>query len=436
MPRAHVVVAGAGLAGLSAAYELARHETAVTVVDARAYAGGRVRTIRDFSARQHAELGGEFIDSDHTEIRQLCETFGLRLIRVLRNGFTHRFLARGDQYTVARTAPWTALADSLKPLVRRYQTVEGDPSADAIREMSTMSLGGWLRSVNAPRSVEEMAIALRGFFLADPDDISVLPVVEQIANGGSPAQAKLFRIEGGNDRLVDALMDATRARLLLGHVVRTLAQGPDRVTVAVTDPSGRTQKIEADDVVVTLPASTLRNIEIHPPLPDRQRHAIDRLAYGCATKLLVQTSGRPWGARRARAFATDGALGAFWDASEEQGSEASIIAFLAGGDVAARLRDEANEDAQAVMAQLCWLRMDRLAVAAVKVADWTTDPWARGGYAFFDPGFDPAWRSLLARRAGRIVFAGEHTSRRWQGYMNGAVESGLRAARELLKELR
>jgi monoamine oxidase len=436
MQPAHVVVAGAGLAGLSAAYELVRRGTAVTVVDARAYAGGRVRTIRDFSAGQHAELGGEFINSDHTEIRQLCDTFGLRLIRVLRHGFAHRFLARNGQYTVARTAPWTALADTLAPLVRRYQNVEGDVSADPIREMSTVSLGGWLRSVNAPQSVEGMAMALRGFFLADPDDISVLPVVEQIANGGSPAQAKVLRVEGGSDRLVDALMDATRARVLLGHMVRTVTQRPDGVTVVVTDPSGQTQHIEADDVVVTVPASSLRNIEIDPPLPDRQRHAIDRLAYGCATKVLLQTSERPWGARLARAFATEGSLGAFWDASEEQGSEASIIAFLAGGEAAARLRDQAREDAQALMAQLCWLRMDRVRVAAVKVADWTTDPWARGGYAFFDPGFDPAWRPLLARRAGRIVFAGEHTSRRWQGYMNGAVESGVRAARELLEELR
>jgi monoamine oxidase len=51
-------------------------------------------------------------------------------------------------------------------------------------------------------------------------------------------------------------------------------------------------------------------------------------------------------------------------------------------------------------------------------------------------GFDPAWRPLLARRAGRVVFAGEHTSERWQGYMNGAVESGQRASRELLEDLR
>ena len=57
--------------------------------------------------------------------------------------------------------------------------------------------------------------------------------------------------------------------------------------------------------------------------------------------------------------------------------------------------------------------------------------WSRGGYAYFDPAFDPASRSLLARPFGRIFFAGEHTSGRWQGYMNGAVESGQRAAVEL-----
>jgi monoamine oxidase len=77
--------------------------------------------------------------------------------------------------------------------------------------------------------------------------------------------------------------------------------------------------------------------------------------------------------------------------------------------------------------------MNRAPVTRVHIGDWTGDPCARGGYAFMDPGFDPAWRPLLARRAGRIVFACEHTSERWQGYMNGAVETGQRAARELLQ---
>jgi monoamine oxidase len=71
-------------------------------------------------------------------------------------------------------------------------------------------------------------------------------------------------------------------------------------------------------------------------------------------------------------------------------------------------------------------------VLASRVVVWEHDPWARGGYAYFDPTFDPLWRAWLARPAGRVVFAGEHTSHRWQGYMNGAIESGQRAAEEIV----
>lgn len=427
----HVVVAGAGLAGLAAAHELARAGATITLVDARDHAGGRVRTVREFASGQHAELGGEFIEPDHKELLALCRAFGLRLARVLRSGFTHRFRDAHGTYHVSRTAPWDALADVLSPLVRRYMLSGGDGTAPAVREMATMSLGEYLDQSRAPRDLYSMATALRGFFLADPEEISVLPVVEQIARGGSPAQVEFFRIDGGNGRLVEALVSATPARLLLRHVVRGVANAVDRVVVSVTDDKGLTQLIEGDYLVMTLPASTLRDVEIRPALPEDQQGAIQRLRYGRATKALVQSSSALFGLRHARAFATDSSIGAFWDASEEQGSAASIVAFLAGGSASGPLHDCASAGGSELLAELCWLGMNRASVTAVHVADWTADPWARGGYAFLDPGFDPAWRPLLARRAGRIVFAGEHTSERWQGYMNGAVETGQRAAREL-----
>lgn len=431
-----VVVAGAGLAGLSAAHELARAGAAVTLLDARDYAGGRVRTIRDFSAGQHAELGGEFVEPDHKELLGLCDEFRLQLVRVLRSGFTHRFRDAQGTYHLSRTAPWESLADALSPLLRRHKLAGGDTSAVVIREMATMSLAEWLRRSKAPQALQPMATALRGFFLADSDEISVLPVVEQIAKGGSPAQAELFRIEGGNDRLVDALIRATPARLVLGSTVRAVAHAVDRITISVTDASGLTQQIEGDYLVMTLPASTLRDVEIRPALREDQQHAIARLSYGRATKVLVQSSTNLFESRRARAFATDGRLGAFWDGSEEQGRAASIVAFLAGGSASTSLRAAAETGGRELLSDLCWLGMNRARVMAVHIGDWTADPWARGGYAFLDPAFDPAWRPLLSRRAGRIVFAGEHTSERWQGYMNGAVESGQRAARELLEDLR
>jgi len=430
-----VAVAGTGLAGLSAACDLAHAGAAVTLLDARSYAGGRVRTIRAFSAQQHGELGGEFIDGDQREIIDLCRRFNLPLVRILRSGFTHRFRDSSGTHHVSRTAPWQAMHDCLYPLLRRYTLARGDSSSDVVRELATMSLSDWMRQSNAPPEVHTMAEALRGFFLADPDEISVLPVVEQLAKGGAPSQMEFYRIDGGNDRLVDALLRAAGGRVLLGHSIRALANALDRVVITVTDPSGLTQQIEADYVVMTLPASTLRQVEIQPGLPEDQRRAIERLAYGRATKVLLQSSRKLFDGRHARAFATDGCLGAFWDASEHQGDDASIVSFLAGGSASACLRDIAAHGGQAVLSDLCWLGIDRSPVTALHVGDWTADPWAHGGYAFLDPGFDPSWRSLLARRAGRIVFAGEHTSERWQGYMNGAVESGQRAARELLNDL-
>ena len=428
----HVAIAGTGLAGLSAAYELARAGAAVTLLDARSYAGGRVRTVREFAAQQHGELGGEFIDGDQKEIIDLCRQFDLPLVRILRGGFTHRFRDASGTYHVSRTAPWDALRDCLSPLTRRYTLARGDSSSEAIREIATMSLSDWMRQSNAPADVHYIANALRGFFLADPAEISVLPVVEQLVKGGAPSQAEFYRIEGGNDRLVDALRRGAGGRLLLGHVIRAIANALDRVVITVTDPSGLTQQIEADYLVMTLPASTLRHVDIQPALADDQRRAIERLAYGRATKVLLQSSMKMFDDRHARAFATDDCVGAFWDGSEEQGDAASIVSFLGGGSASGCLRDKAAAGGRSLLSDLCWLGIDRAPVTAVHIGDWTADPWVRGGYAFLDPGFDPAWRSLLARRAGRIVFAGEHTSERWQGYMNGAIESGQRAARELI----
>jgi monoamine oxidase len=176
--------------------------------------------------------------------------------------------------------------------------------------------------------------------------------------------------------LIVALQRAVDGRVLLGHSIRAVANALDRVVVTMIDPAGLTQQIEADYVVMALPASTLRHVDVQPALPDDQRHAIERLAYGCATKVLLQRSGSLFGSRRARAFATDSAVGAFWDASEGEGEQASIVAFLAGGSTSASLRDKAVGGGSALLSELCWLGAASEPITAVHVADWTSDPWA------------------------------------------------------------
>ena len=185
--------------------------------------------------------------------------------------------------------------------------------------------------------------------------------------------------------------------------------------------------------MLALPASVLRRVPITPALTAHQHAAISTLKYGRATKTLLQYSKRFWRAKgRPRAFGSPLPYGAIWEGNEEQPGVRGILTLMAGGT--------ASEETQAMVARdgiarfasgLSWLGTSPAELEASRQVVWESDPFARGGYAYFDPSFDPALREWLARPAGRLFFAGEHTSIRWQGYMNGAVESGRRAAAEI-----
>jgi monoamine oxidase len=109
-----------------------------------------------------------------------------------------------------------------------------------------------------------------------------------------------------------------------------------------------------------------------------------------------------------------------------------MLTFLGGGRASASLRELAKAGATALVDATCWLG-DTAAGAAHHVwVSWEDEEYTRGGYAYLDPAYDPAWRALLSRQSGRVLFAGEHTSDDWQGYMEGAVQSGLDAARTIM----
>jgi monoamine oxidase len=429
-----VAVIGAGLAGLAAAHQLAANDRAVTIVEARPRPGGRVWTARDdFRDSQYAELGAEFVDDDHAEVRRLAARFDLELVPVLRSGFTQRFRSSDGGYRLARGSAWRDLRTAFDPLIRRYRAARGDEGAAPIRELSTHSVRDWLHHQHASHEVHAVADSLRGFFLADPEELSALALVAQLADRGSPAQTGISRIIGGTDRLVEALVRATPAQLLFNHRVHAIAQATDRVIVRVRDAAGLQQELETDATIVTVPATVLRTIDITPALPEEQLHAIRSVKYGCATKVVVQYEGDTLRRTRARAFATDSYLGAFWDSSEGQpAGDHSTLTFLCGGSASATMRRHIEHGPSDVVAALCWLGLADATITASRHTSWELDPLAGGGYAYLDPAFDPAWLPLLGRRAGRIVFAGEHTSIEHQGYMEGAIESGLRAAAEIL----
>jgi monoamine oxidase len=424
-----VAIIGAGLAGLTAARELGRRGAQIVIFEARDRVGGRVWTSHEFSEGRHAELGADLIEEEQDRLLQLAKEMGCEPVRILRGGFGFH---TSDGDTRAVVPAWMKIEERLKPLVDAYCVSEERWDTAIARELAAQSVDDWLKRVRATAIERRVLTGMRGFFLADPSELSLLMLVDQFASGGNPAQAKMYRLRDGNASLPRALARRVRGTLHLQTAVLSIATSTKGVRLVVAGGDGRRSEVRADYAVVTAPASTLRDIEIRPALPPRQRQAIESLAYGRATRVLAEFDRRFWRApMRRRAFGTDADTGAVWDGNEQQGGRGGILSLLAGGSASEGLQRLASQGGRALARELAWLGSREHMPRTLKMVVWEKDPWARGGYAVFTAGYDPQLRAWLSRPHGRIVFAGEHTSIRSQGYMNGAVESGLRAVEEL-----
>ena len=433
MPSNHVLVAGAGLAGLVAARELERRGARVTVIDARDRVGGRVWTIRDgFAAHQHAEGGADIIESDQAGVIALAKELKLPLVPILKGGFGfYSVSAKGRPEVQRGTRRFGEMFAPFYGAVREYRLLEGRWESPIAARLGRESVAEYLARVGASAAAIARMRGLRGFFLADPEDLSMLAMVDFLASDGFGGDGGLFRVKGGDDLLTGGLAGRLKARVKLKTVLRRVKHGAGSVTATVEDARGW-HTIDADALVMAMPATAVREVVFDAPLPDAQADAIATLKYGGATRALLQYSSRWWVKRgRSRAFGSDQPTGAAWDGNEQQRGRAGILSLLAGGRASLELVDILNKEGAAGVTSRLRALGTASPLLASHVVRWNDDPWVRGGYAFFDTEFAASGRDLLARPHGRLFFAGEHTSIRWQGYMNGALESGLRAAAEI-----
>jgi monoamine oxidase len=426
-----VVVVGGGLAGLVAARDLIARGADVQLVEARDRLGGRVWTIHDpdFSDAP-LELGGEFIDGEHAAIRALCRELRLDLLPVLKDGFGLALDVGGRVHVFNGQRPiWNDFKQAVAREAEAFRAAGCDWHSTAAQAIARHSLQAVLLARGASRDVIAWAQGLRGFFLADADQLSALVGVELSMQPTDPGHVTLSRIKGGNDRLVQALAKPSRLKIALQSVVKRIEQDDREVRVLTADGSKRRAMFRGDYLVLAAPASVMPTIEFAPAVPATLRQAWQALIAGPATKAHVKfdkhwwrTSGRP------RAFGSNLDTGAIWETS---GVGPAGLTMLAGGRASQALRAMLEEGGpQRVIRRLSWLG-DPQEARDFRSISWELDPYARGGYAVFGPGFRPEWRSELSRAFGRIAFAGDHTSRKWQGYMNGAVESGHRAAHDV-----
>jgi monoamine oxidase len=258
-------------------------------------------------------------------------------------------------------------------------------------------------------------------------------LVDQLLGGEPPGRTAAWRVRGGNDRLIEALARNVRrrGRIDVGCVVQAIVQDRRGVRVAVTGSDGRARQIAADYAIVTVPPPLVRACAFDPPLPARQHAALAALSLGAATKLSLRFDRRWW--RRPgwpRAFGSNLPCGAVWESGEDQ--RAAMLTLLGGASSSVALANAATRPGGVAALLRVFGRPSSAGAPIGGAMSWEREPWSTGGYAVFGPGFDPRDRRLLSAAHGRVLFAGEHTSEHWQGFMNGAVESGQAAARDAI----
>jgi monoamine oxidase len=426
-----VVVVGGGLAGLVAARDLIARGAEVHLLEARERLGGRVWTVHDKEFSDvPLELGGEFIDGEHSAIRALCHDLRLTLQHVLKDGFGLALDVNGRVQLFNGQRPiWSDFKQALSREAEALRAVECDWNSTTAQVIAPHSMRALLEARRASKEVIAMAQGLRGFFLADADELSGVVGVELSMQPKDPGHVTLSRIKGGNDRLVQALAKQKGLKIALKAVVTRIDQDDRGVRVHVADGSRKGAIVSGDYLVLTTPPAIARALEFTPAVPATLRRAWQALNSGPATKAHVRFDKGWWRKPgRPRAWGSNLDTGAIWETS---GTGPASLTMLAGGRASRALRDLLEEGGpQRVIRRLSWLGEPDDA-RDFRSISWELDPFAKGGYAVFGTDFRPEWRAELSRSFGRIAFAGDHTSRKWQGYMNGAVESGQRAARDV-----
>jgi monoamine oxidase len=428
------IVIGAGLAGLAAAYYLSSRKWKVTVLEAQSRFGGRVLSHRFAEAPDLVcELGGEWIGANHKAIRRLCARLGLHL-EAHSYGFTFWPGGPADRSRVYRPGAW--------PFTRAAKR-EFDTFAGRFRRYSELQkrqldqIDWWTHLLNLKFTEQEL---LRRDLMDSTDFgesirmTSAYVAATEYLSGDSTDEMD-FKVCGGNDRLTEALVAEIRSR---GQAIwdRSPVTGVRQFTrgVQVRVATGR-GPFAADYCICTIPARNLGKIHWSPALPAAQRQAADQLQYARIVKTAILYNRRFWKTRYPYGFSTfTGRVSDFcFDSTFAQVGECGILCSYAIGDKA---DDVAGEpDPSSVMR---WITDDMTTIvkpdrqqliAPIQIASqaWQKDVWTGGAYALYRPGQWFTVRRILQTRHRCVYFAGEHLAE-WQGFMEGAVETGEAAA--------
>ena len=454
---ARVVIIGAGLAGLTCAYRLKQSGINATIYEASSRLGGRCWTRRgDFAESQIAEHGGELIDQSHTNVRQLAQELRLPLDNLLAaepNGTEPFYYFDGANYSYAEAVDdlkviWQKLhrdlADAGFPTLYNRFTPRG-------AQLDQMSIVDWINE-SVPGGINSrlgqlLNVAYNIEYGAECERQSALSLI-YLLGYNSPGQFSVFgssnekyHVRGGNDQIVTGLAAQLASQIVTGAALIAAKRNAAGTYTATFQSGSRTFAVTAEKIIFALPFSILNSAVnlTRAGFSNLKLTAIRELGMGANSKLHVQFSRRHWVSlgNNGDTYADTG-YQATWEATRAQAGTAGILVGYTGGNLANAFGTgtPATRAAQ-FLAQIEPVLPGASAAwnGRATIDFWPGNPFTRGSYSYWKTGQYTRFAGIEGQQEGNAHFCGEHTSIEAQGYLEGAVESGARAASEVASDL-
>lgn len=463
-----VVIIGAGMAGLNAAYQLSKSGINATVYEGSFRLGGRILTHYNDALQMgiHPEFGGDFIDSIHTDMIELAKEFNLELVDMYAEskaaGLVHEtyfFDGRhiSDEEIIKefkKIAP--KILKDAESLGENYNT----PSALAFDKMT---LSSYIKSLKCSKWLKEaFTAAYMAEFGLDTSEQSAINMLDMIDTDTSKGfkifgdSDEKYRIKEGNSKLIERIASKLPEPVVLNAMLSAISKKEQKYILTFKD----NKEVEADFVIVTIPFTMLRDVKIDlPELTPEKMNSIQELGYGQNNKLFIGYENRPWreGKNKFYGYLFHKDIHDGWDSSSIKSvdSNKGVYCCFFGGDESIRLSKIAINNKYAP-ANHIWKtdlpeieinryinELDEVFPGSKKVyankhvfAAWSTYPWVKASYTCPKAG---QWNTAMLHTAepiGNVFFAGEHCSKDFQGFMNGAAETGRIAANSIVAKMK
>lgn len=455
-PQPSIVVVGAGMAGLNCAYQLRKAGLSASLYDASTRTGGRVFTATNLmGSGLTTELGGEFIDTGHRDMLTLVQEFGLPLYDVESPSETvlqkDAYFIGGQQYTVAQ------VIEALQPYANQIRTdckslpndITYDNLTPAAARFDKLSIADYFDSIGLKgmiRTLLDVAYTTEyGRVTSEQTAINFLWLFSADTHKGTldmfGVSDERYKIKGGNQRLPDALAQQLSGQITLQHKLVVLAQNAaGQYVLTFEQASGKRVEVVADYAVLTLPFTLLRKVDLKLTLPTWKTNAIQNLGYGNSAKVFIGFNSRPWRTNGYSGYLfCDQAAQGGWDGGQLQPTTASAFTLFLGAQEAVQSgtgTPQSQLSRYLPVLEAAWPAAKGQYNGRVERMHWPTHPYTLAGYSCYRPGQYTTIAGAERKPVGNLFFAGEHCSAWYQGFMNGAAETGRLAAEDIQTALR